>query len=121
MATKDSLQTPPRRMPDEHLRLEALARYGIVDSPPEQQYDATVEMVARLANAPIAAFTFVDGTHECVKAAYGADLEPVDRDDSFGALALASDALVIPDTHAIDRFTAHPWVTGPPGVRFCAA
>jgi PAS domain S-box-containing protein len=108
-------------MPDDGLRLEALARYGVVDSPPEQQFDATVEMVARLAGAPIAALTFVDGTHECVKAVHGAELPSVGRAESFGALALASDALVIADTHATDRFAGHPWVTGPPGVRFCAA
>jgi PAS domain S-box-containing protein len=104
-------------------RLEAIERYAVLDTAPEQQYDVAVEIAARLAGAPMAALNFVGSRRTSVKAAHGLPRGWIDRAASFAQAAIdAPDAaLVVPDVAADSRFTDHPWVAGKPEVRFCVA
>jgi PAS domain S-box-containing protein len=99
---------------------DPLSDYAILDTPPEEQYDAVADIAKRLCDAPIALVSFVDDARECVKASSGADLDQVERQRSFGVVTAAADSLVVPDASADERFAGHPWVAHGPRARFYA-
>src|SRR4051812_1862484 len=104
-------------------RREAISDYAILDTPPEEHYDAIAVTAARVAGAPVGIVSFVDREREWVKAAQGATLATVDRRRSFADVAVGDshEALVVPDATADHRFAGHPWVTDGPRARFYAA
>ena len=53
LATLDELR--------ESERLRALARYAVLDTPPEQAFDDIVRLAATLCDVPAAAIAFIDG------------------------------------------------------------
>src|SRR4051812_45730583 len=122
MATPHLPPTVPRPRAAESTRLEALARYSIVGTPPEPQFDGAVEIAARLAGTPGAALTFVEASRVSIKATYGIHFPSLDRDGSVGELMLTQpeEPIVIPDARADERLATHPYVAGEPRLRFCA-
>ena len=60
---------------NEAARLEALYRYGILDTPPEHIFDALAAEVAAALDAPIAIIGFIDQTRHWFK-----DVSPPDTD-----------------------------------------
>src|SRR3712207_1289366 len=76
-------------------RLEALARYEILDTPPERLYEDALEMAAALARVPIAALTFVDRDRDWVKAIEAAPPPEVSREGSFGGALVADGQPVV--------------------------
>jgi PAS domain S-box-containing protein len=106
---------------NERERLQTLASFRIAGAGPEAEFDAIAALAARLADAPIAAVTFVDGRSEWVKATAGEALPLVDRRGSFGDIVIARGApLVVEDALSMEEFAAHPWVAGTPRARFYA-
>jgi PAS domain S-box-containing protein len=109
---------PPK---NEAARLEALQRYAILDTVPEQEFDDLARLAALICGTPIALVSFVDAERQWFKAKVGLQLSETPRDVSFCAHALLKpDVLVIPDTLADERFRANPLVTGEPHIRFYA-
>lgn len=102
-------------------RRAALARYGILDTPPEQDFDDAVALAAQLCAAPTALVSLVTEDRQWFKARLGftASQTGLDRSVCSHTLGL-TDVLVIPDLAADDRTRANPLVTGPPGMRFYA-
>ncbi|WP_243904156.1 GAF domain-containing protein [Methylobacterium sp. J-070] len=101
-------------------RLEALAAYGILDTPAELGFDGIVHLACRLCDAPVALVSLVAEDRQWFKARIGFSLGETDLSSSVCAHALAQpdDLLVIPDL-AIDPRTAdNPLVTGEPFIRF---
>ena len=104
----------------EEERLESLASYHILDTPPEPAYDAAARLAARVCDAPAGMVSLVDHDRQWLKAVYG--LEPL-RGELARAHSVCSDAvalgsvLVLEDTLAAPRYAAHPLVAGAPGVR----
>ncbi len=129
MGTQMGETSAPRRAPSgarvrvQSTRSHAIGDYAILDSPPEEQYDAVAATAARLAGAPIGLVSFIDDEREWVKAAHGARLDPVDRQRSFGDVAIGTPhrALVARDAVSDGRFAGHPWVAAGPRARFYAA
>jgi two-component system NtrC family sensor kinase len=114
----------PPLPPREAERLEALRRYQVLDTPPEQALDDITVLAAYICEAPTALITFVDSERQWFKSRVGwADAES-SREISFCAHAIvAADGgeLVIPDATQDPRFTDNPYVTAdPPHVRFYA-
>jgi PAS domain S-box-containing protein len=106
----------------ERERLQALAGYRIVGTPPDPEFDAVVRLAASVAQMPIAAASFVDGRREWIKAQAGLELEHVEGRDSFGRAVVESGApLIVEDAMSDERWSGHPWVAGAPGIRFYAA
>ncbi len=133
MTTKrsDALDSADRRLlgsepasPDpvaEQGRLAALARYGVLDTAPEEAFDDIIELAAHLCGTPTALVSLVDEGRQWFKARLGMDVCSTERDVAFCAHALSrSSALVVPDATADPRFATNPLVTGPPGIRFYA-
>ena len=107
--------------PDEAARLDALARYDILDTAPEEAFGDLAALAARLCGAPIALVSLVDAGRQWFKAAVGIEAAETSRDASFCAHAIRQPGLfVVPDARVDERFATNPLVTGDPGIRFYA-
>ena len=106
----------------EAARLAALQALNILDTPPEDAYDALVAQAARICGTPIALVSLVDSHRQWFKANYGLEATETARVDSFCAHAMldSDQALVVRDTLHDLRFSDSPLVTGPPHIRFYA-
>ncbi|HKY32669.1 MAG TPA: sigma 54-interacting transcriptional regulator [Candidatus Polarisedimenticolia bacterium] len=111
---------PP--VPDnEEERAESVRRTGLLDTPPEPEFDDLARLAAELCGAPMAAVTLVDTGRQWLKARLGLDVTQTPRDVAFCARAILGDGLfVVRDAAADPRFSSNPLVTGPPGIRFYA-
>ena len=106
---------------NESARLEALRQYQILDTPPEDRFDAIVQEAAMRFKAPIALFTLIDENRVWFKARIGVNIEETDRASSFCAHTVAIDApLVVEDTSKHERFADNPLVVGYPRIAFYA-
>ncbi len=102
--------------------MQALERYGILDTEPERAFDQLAVIASRALGMPMALVSLVDERREWLKAKVGLGQSEVGRASSFGAHALvASEPLVVHDAQNDARFCKHPWVTGEPHARFYAA
>ena len=109
------------RMEDEAARLEALHRYDILDTPPEEQFDRIAQLARVLFDTPIAAITLVDQDRQWFKASVGLNTQQTPRQDSFCSRAMENDGVfVVPDAREDPRFAENPLVTDGPHIRFYA-
>jgi PAS domain S-box-containing protein len=107
--------------PNETARLAALARYEILDTAPEQEFDDLTQLAAQVCGTPLAQVTFVDRDRQWFKSRVGIEASQTPRESSFcGHAILGSDVMVVPDAAADERFADNPMVAGPPGIRFYA-
>lgn len=106
--------------PDESHRLATLRDSGILDSAPEESFDAIAQCAAQVTGSPMAAISLIDEQREWLKAVHGWSGLPVreiPRAISFCTHALAANGFFeIPDTSADTRFANNPFVTGAPHV-----
>ena len=106
---------------NESQRLQALRRYGVLDTPPETAFDELTHLAAQLCAAPISLISFLDERRQWVKSSVGLDIPEVPREQSFGAYAvLQTEPLVIEDASLDERFAHFPFVSGGPQLRFFA-
>lgn len=107
--------------PNEARRLTVLHELGLLDTAPEEPFDALAQSAARLTNCPIALITLVDERRQWFKAAHGLPLRETPRDLSFCTHAILGEALFeVPDARDDARFAANPLVRGEPHMRFYA-
>ncbi|MCW5313636.1 response regulator [Nostoc sp. KVJ3] len=97
---------------NEAARLEALHRYQILDTPPEEAFDDLAFLAAQICNTPIALINLIDANRQWFKAKVGLDIQEMPRDKGFGPICMASgEVLIIADTLADERFAANSIVT----------
>ena len=107
--------------PDEQRRLAALRRYGVLDTPREEEFDHVVDVVARICGAPMAVINLIDETRQWFKAEVGLGVRELPLDDSICAHAILQPGLfLVEDTLKDDRFKDNPLCTGEPHLRFYA-
>jgi PAS domain S-box-containing protein len=105
----------------ENLRLAALDRYGILDTPPDPQFDRIARLAAQFSGAPMAAISFVARDRSWFKSTYGFDQSQLARSASFCSFTVGCpETLVIPDAAADEKFASLALVAGHPRVRFYA-
>lgn len=121
-AHQPSTQSPAGGLAsDEADRLAALARYDVLDTPPEPALDRLVRLAALLLDVPIALISLVDAGRQWVKARYGLDMRDAPRTIAFCDHAIrGTGILVVPDAELDPRFRDNPVVTGDVRLRFCA-
>ncbi len=121
------LETREVQMPGEFLdtnesdRLEALHRYRILDTDPEEAFDDLTILASYICDTPIALISLVDEDRQWFKSRVGISTEETSRSVSICAHAIQqSDLFVVPDTLDDDRFRDNVLVTAEPHVRFYA-
>jgi GAF domain-containing protein len=109
-------------MRQDKIRLETLRRLMLLDSQPEQEYDAIPERLTQVLGVPVAMINLLDEGRDWFKACIGLPLRESPASTSFceSILTAEDDLIVVEDTLADERFRAHPLVVGEPFVRFYA-
>ena len=106
---------------NEARRLEALSRYRILDTPPEQAFDDFAYIASLICRTPIATISLVDSDRQWFKARLGLELTQTPREHAFCAhTILGQETMVVEDATADERFASSPLVTGAPHMRFYA-
>jgi sigma-B regulation protein RsbU (phosphoserine phosphatase) len=104
---------------DEALRLAALRRYNILDSPPEGAFDRIADLAAQFFRVPISTITFVDEDRVWFKARHGLDVTAVPRPIGLCAAAiLHDDPWLVCNAVTDPRTLNNELVRGELGVRF---
>ncbi len=110
-----------QRARTETRRIAALDRTGLLDSPPEPDFDALVAAAADRLAVPIALISLVDADRQWFKARVGLDATETPRAFAFCHHTIrTADLMVVPDATQDRRFAANPLVTGDPSIRFYA-
>lgn len=110
-ANSHLLMSPPKP-PNETARLEALKRYGILDTLPEQEYEDIVLLAATLCRTPMALISLIDAERQWLKARLGVDVQETSRDLAFCAYTiLGTEPLIVPDATKDERFASNPFVS----------
>ncbi|WP_206238277.1 sensor domain-containing diguanylate cyclase [Novosphingobium terrae] len=122
MVDRTSLGYSPAPLPPtEAERMAILEHLGLLDTPPEREFDTIVRMASHLLGCKIALVSLVDRDRQWFKAKTGLEVSQTPREVAFCAHAVAAnDALVVPDATVDERFAQNPLVTGAPNVRFYA-
>jgi PAS domain S-box-containing protein len=106
----------------EQARLDALERYAVLDTPPEQPFDDLARLAALACGTPMAQINFVDGARQWSKAAVGGPRGVMPRERGLCAHALSRpdplviDAAVGDEGHLAGLALAY----GEPTIRFYA-
>lgn len=108
---------------DDARRLAAVARYEILDTPPDGAYDRIAGLAARWLNTPIATVSIVDEDRIWFKATHGLDgVRQIGHEPGLCASAIQRDGpYVVCDALTDPRSAENSLVRGELGVRFYAA
>ena len=106
---------------NESERLEAVHRYGILDTPPDGAFDRITALAAKLFDVPISIISIVDHDRIWFKSHHGIDAEQIDREPGLCASAiLHSEPWIVTDARVDPRTLDNPLVAGELGLRFYA-
>jgi PAS domain S-box-containing protein len=106
---------------DEAARLDALSRYKILDTAPEQAFDDLTRLATQICQTNIGLISFVDANRLWFKSKIGWETTEVPRDAGFCADAIQqSELFIVRDALADKRFATKPPVTSASNVRFYA-
>jgi excisionase family DNA binding protein len=131
MAGDPNLSVPgelrPARMPEypqpenEASRLLAVARTGLLDTPPDPALDRITWLACQVTGAPAAVISLLTANRQWFKSRRGTGITETPRAWAFCAhTVLGDEVLVVEDATKDDRFRSNPLVTGDPHIRFYA-
>ena len=116
--------TPQGRLSSkESARIKAVARYNILDTPPDGAFDRVAVIAAKLFGVPMATVSIVDTDRVWFKASLGLPgVRQVGRDPGLCAsVILEGQPYLVSDARSDPRTAGHPLVTGELGLQFYAA
>lgn len=114
------MQAPP--MPEkETMRLQALYRLRILDTPAEKRFDRLTRLAQQMFGTQIALVSLVDAERQWFKSRQGLNACETGRDVSFCGHSILGDTLFeVEDASQDQRFADNPLVVGDPQIRFYA-
>lgn len=102
-------------------RLRALHALKLLDTAPEERFDAITREAMKSFNVAFSSISLIDAKREWFKSQQGLGVQEGRRADSFCGHALLSKYIfVVDDTLKDPRFADNPNVVGPPFIRFYA-
>ncbi|MEM7352816.1 MAG: ATP-binding protein, partial [Acidobacteriota bacterium] len=108
--------------PTDPIRVAALERYGILDTPSETTFDIITTMLSEMLQVPHACVSLVDRNRVWFKSTVGVEVREVDREAGFCSTLVVTDE----DVRHIEDASEHPetegnsLVCGESGIRFYA-
>lgn len=106
---------------DDTDRLQALQRYGILDTPMEPAYDELADLAGYICEAPVALISLLDNQRQWFKAARGFALRETPLNESVCRYAIRqSGVFIVPDLAQDPRFAHYAIVTQKNPLRFYA-
>ena len=102
-------------------RLQILELYGVLDTPPEQDFDDLVRLAADLFDVEVAAVNLIDRDRQWFKAEVGLGVRESPIDNSVCALTLWSPGeFIVPDLATDERISCAPLVVAGGTLHFYA-
>ena len=95
--------------PTEAERLQALAKFALLDTAPEPEFERITAHAARVFRVPLALVSLVDADRQWFKSHHGTTLCETPRDQAFCAHTISENRpLVVPDTRLDARLPGIP-------------
>ena len=116
------MNTAPTLVPhNEAQRLDALKRYNILDTLPDNAFDDATALVSYICGVPLAYISFIDESRQWFKSEIGVSVSEVPREITFFRYTIKDPKIVeSPNTLMSRRFRNDPNVTGGFKIRFYA-
>ena len=106
------------KLTDEAGRIDAIRRYGLLDTGTDPVCDRIVRVAREIYAAQMAMVSIIDSHRQLFRAETGIGCGSTERDSAFCTHTIRSfEPLCIPDVQSDPRFDANPLVTGPPHIR----
>lgn len=105
----------------EAVRQKALSEIGLLDTPPEREFDALAKLAQRMLGTSMSSITLVDSERQWFKARCGPLAPETPRTGAFCPTVIETEKpLTVADARLDPRFAASPFVAGAPYIRYYA-
>ncbi|QWT19392.1 GAF domain-containing protein [Bacillus sp. NP157] len=106
---------------NEAARLRAVARTGLLDSPPEATFDRLTWLACLVTGTPVSLISLLTSRRQWFKSRRGTETAETPREWAFcGHAILGGDFMMVEDARIDERFRDNPLVTGDEHIVFYA-